>query len=222
MRSAIVVFPGSNCDNDLFKALKCLTKNKIHFLWHKEKNLPNDIDIIFLPGGFSYGDYLRSGAIASNSPIMNEVIKFINKGGYVVGICNGFQILTETKILPGILLRNQKIKFICGVQKIKISSNKTIFTQNLSKKKSIIKIPISHHDGNYFCDSKTLNELEDEERVVFRYIKNPNGSLNNIAGIVSKNRRVLGMMPHPERPNKNFNKGISGKSIFVSMISNFN
>ena len=222
MKSAIVIFPGSNCDKDLFKALKETTKNKVYFIWHKEKLLPHDIDVVFLPGGFSYGDYLRSGAIASKSPIMNEVIKFANKGGYVVGICNGFQILTETKILPGVLLRNKKIKFICEIQKIQICSKNSIFTNKINEKNSIIKVPISHHDGNYFSDNKTLDELESEERVVFRYTKNPNGSLNNIAGIISKNRRVLGMMPHPERPNNKFNKGVSGKKLFISMIKNFN
>ena len=222
MKSAIIVFPGSNCEIDLKSALKKTSKKKIELLWHKEKSLPKNLDIIFLPGGFSYGDYLRSGAIASKSPIMSEVIKFANNGGYIFGICNGFQILTETKILPGVLLRNQHIKFICNIQKISISSYDTIFTNNISLKKNTLKIPISHHDGNYFCNNEILKELKEEDRIVFKYLKNPNGSISDIAGIVSKNRRVLGMMPHPERPNKNFEDGNSGQEIFNSILKFFN
>ncbi len=222
MKSAIVVFPGSNCEIDLKSALDKTSKNKTELLWHKEKNLPKNLDIIFLPGGFSYGDYLRSGAIASKSPIMSEVIKFANNGGYIFGICNGFQILTETKILPGVLQRNKHIKFICNIQKILISSYNTIFTGNISLKKNTLKIPISHHDGNYYCNNEILKELQEEDRIVFKYLKNPNGSLNDIAGIVSKNRRVLGMMPHPERPNEKFKDGNSGQGIFNSILNYFN
>lgn len=207
MKYGIVVFPGSNCDHDAWHAASDIAKADTEFLWHKDTEIPSDVDCIILPGGFSYGDYLRCGAISRFSPIMKEVISFANKGGYVMGICNGFQILTEAGLLPGALLRNTSLTFLGKDILIKTTNNSSAFTSEL-KMDEILRIPIAHNEGNYFADPETIEELESQNRVAFRYCNengtadastNPNGSINNIAGILNKSGNVLGMMPHPER-----------------------
>jgi phosphoribosylformylglycinamidine synthase len=207
MRFGVVVFPGSNCDHDAYYALSVNAGFDTKYLWHKDTSIPNDIDCIVLPGGFSYGDYLRCGAIAQFSPIMKEVKSFAQKGKYVIGICNGFQILTESGLLPGALLRNESLNFICKDVYLNVVNENTVFTNELHKG-DILKIPVAHGEGNYFADNDTIKSLEDNGQVIFRYCSqngviseqyNPNGSVNNIAGIISNNGNVLGMMPHPER-----------------------
>jgi phosphoribosylformylglycinamidine synthase subunit PurQ / glutaminase len=216
--SAVITFPGSNCDQDLEQALK-LVSSKTSKIWHADTELPSNLDLIAVPGGFSYGDYLRSGAIAANSKIMTEVKKFAEKGGYVIGICNGFQILTETQILPGTLLRNKNLKFLSKLTKLKIENNSSKFT-NQYQNQQIIDIPIAHHDGNYFCSDDELKSLQDNQQIAFTYQDNPNGSIANIAGIFNKRKNVLGMMPHPERAiNKILANGDQGLDLFKSLIS---
>lgn len=193
----IIVFPGSNCDHDAYFAFKDILGVDTKFLWHKEGSI-GDRNIIILPGGFSYGDYLRSGAIARFSNIMQDVIRFANNGGIVLGICNGFQILCETGLLPGALMRNRDLKFICKNVSLKVENNKSIFTYKYEIKENI-NIPIAHGEGNYYCDEDTLTELISNNQILFRYNNNPNGSVEDIAGIQNRKRNVLGMMPHPER-----------------------
>ncbi len=206
MKSAVITFPGSNCDRDAVVALKKVG-SEVKNVWHKETELDNDLDLIVVPGGFSYGDYLRSGAMASISPVMQEVKRMSEKGVRVLGICNGFQILTEAGLLPGALLKNRNTKFICKTVTLRVENNETDFTKSY-KKHQVIRIPIAHMDGNYFADSDILKKLEDKDEVAFRYVSesasvsdssNPNGSLLNIAGIFNDKKNVLGMMPHPER-----------------------
>jgi phosphoribosylformylglycinamidine synthase len=206
MKSAIIVFPGSNCDRDAYDALK-LVSNKIQKIWYNETSLDNDLDLIVIPGGFSFGDYLRSGAMASISPIISEVKRLSQRGVKILGICNGFQILTETGLLPGVLLRNSKMKFICRKVIIRVENNQSAFTKKY-KNRQIINIPIAHMDGNYYADNSTLKMIEDHEMIAFKYVdeignvsdnSNPNGSLLNIAGVYNKEKNILGMMPHPER-----------------------
>ncbi|MCX6161663.1 MAG: phosphoribosylformylglycinamidine synthase subunit PurQ [Ignavibacteriae bacterium] len=196
-RVGIVVFPGSNCDHDAYYAFKDIVKADTKFIWHKEGNT-GDRNIIILPGGFSYGDYLRCGAISKFSNIMKDVVRFANNGGVVIGICNGFQILCESGLLPGALLRNERLQFVCKTVSLKVENNKSIFSFNY-KIKEDINIPIAHGEGNYFCDDVTLTELIGNNQILFTYNDNPNGSVFNIAGIQNKGRNVLGMMPHPER-----------------------
>jgi phosphoribosylformylglycinamidine synthase subunit PurQ / glutaminase len=193
----VVVFPGSNCDHDAYYVFKEIIKADTKFLWHKDGSI-GDRNIIILPGGFSYGDYLRCGAISRFSPIMQDVVRFANKGGIVIGICNGFQILCESGLLPGTLLRNANLKFVCKTVSLKVENNKSIFTSNYGIKEDI-NIPIAHGEGNYFCDEDTLTDLISNNRILFRYNDNPNGSIYDIAGIQNEKRNVLGMMPHPER-----------------------
>jgi phosphoribosylformylglycinamidine synthase subunit PurQ / glutaminase len=193
----VVVFPGSNCDHDAYFVFKELIKADTKFLWHKEGSI-GDRNIIILPGGFSYGDYLRCGAISRFSNIMKDVVRFANNGGIVIGICNGFQILCESGLLPGTLLRNINLKFICKTVSLKVENNKSIFTGNFGIKEDI-NVPIAHGEGNYFCDDDTLTDLISNNRILFRYNDNPNGSIYDIAGIQNAGRNVLGMMPHPER-----------------------
>ncbi|MCI0473852.1 MAG: phosphoribosylformylglycinamidine synthase subunit PurQ [Ignavibacteria bacterium] len=193
----IVVFPGSNCDHDAYYAFKDLVGTDTKFLWHKEGSV-GDRNIIVLPGGFSYGDYLRCGAIARFSNIMQDVIRFANNGGIVIGICNGFQVLCELGLLPGALLRNENLKFICKTVTLKVENNKSIFTYKYGIKEEI-EIPIAHGEGNYYCDDDTLTELTANNQILFTYSGNPNGSRNSIAGIQNVRRNVMGMMPHPER-----------------------
>ncbi len=196
-RAGIVVFPGSNCDHDAFYVFKNILNVDTKFLWHKEGSI-GDRNIVILPGGFSYGDYLRCGAISRFSNIMGDIVKFANKGGIVIGICNGFQVLCEIGLLPGVLLRNKNLKFICDTVSLKVENNKSIFTGEYEIKE-FINIPIAHGEGNYFCDDETLADLISNNQIMFRYNENPNGSLYDIAGIQNLGRNVLGMMPHPER-----------------------
>lgn len=222
----VVVFPGSNCDHDAYYANKKILGYDSEFLWHKETDLKSS-DVIILPGGFSYGDYLRTGAIARFSPIMNSVINFANNGGIVIGICNGFQILLEAELLPGVLLKNNSTKFICKDVYVKVETKNTIFTNSLSSE--VLKIPIAHGDGNYFANDDVLKEILDNDQIVFKYSSingeinenvNPNGSKFNIAGITNKNRNVLGMMPHPERSTDPILNKSDGGSIFNSIANN--
>lgn len=218
MKFGIVVFPGSNCDWDCYHVVTDVLKQKARFIWHKETKLP-PTDCLILPGGFSYGDYLRTGAIARFSPLMNEVVKFANGGGRVVGICNGFQILTEADLLPGALMRNAGLKFICDTVSLRIENNKTPFTKRYTLY-APVRLPIAHGDGNYFADEETLNRLEGEGQIVFRYDPvNPNGSQRNIAGIVNAKGNVLGMMPHPERCSEAALGNEDGRKVFESLIS---
>ena len=219
MRSGVVVFPGSNCDRDLESAISSQAFNTCQMLWHKETTLPNNLDILFIPGGFSFGDYLRCGAIAASSPIMKSILKFAQNGGYIVGICNGFQILTEAGLLEGTLLRNSKLNFICKQQSVVVTNNGSIITKNFSNGE-ILHLPIAHHDGNYFADDDTLNKIEGNGQVLFRYADNPNGSKNNIAGIMSENHRVIGLMPHPERAVNEVLGSSDGSKIFKSLFEN--
>ncbi|MDH3267759.1 MAG: phosphoribosylformylglycinamidine synthase subunit PurQ [Ignavibacteria bacterium] len=223
----VVVFPGSNCDHDTYYVLKKMLDLDVIFLWHKQATL-DGCDVIILPGGFSYGDYLRTGAIARFSPIMNEVIKFANDGGYVLGICNGFQILLEAGLLPGVMIRNESLNFVCKDVYLKIENKKTVFTKGINGK-SFLKIPIAHGEGNYFTDQKTLTELDDNNQIVFKYCSsdgliineaNPNGSVMNIAGITNKQGNVMGMMPHPERSSDSVLGKMDGSLIFRAMVNN--
>ena len=224
MKYAVVVFPGSNCDHDMFYALKKVMKFQVDFIWHQDVSLDN-YNAVVLPGGFSYGDYLRAGAVARFSPIMNEVIRFAGKGKPVLGICNGFQILTECGLLPGALMRNQDLRFVCRHVYIRTENSDTRFTSFLQPK-SVLKIPIAHGEGNYFIDQEGLKALADNQQIIFRYVDqngditpeaNPNGSLDNIAGIINKQGNVLGMMPHPERAMELLLGSDDGRSIFESL-----
>lgn len=215
MKIAIIVFPGSNCDQDCFRSVKKITGADVFFLWHKETSLKN-ADAIIVPGGFSYGDYLRSGAIARFSPVMKEVIAAAGKGLPVLGICNGFQILTEAGLLPGVLMRNQSLHFICDTLSIKLETTRTVFTKK-SKEGTVYQLPIAHMDGNYFIDADGLKSLQDNQQIVFRYVGNPNGSLADIAGVCNKAGNIMGLMPHPERVCEDVLGGTDGKFIFESL-----
>ncbi len=226
MKYSIVIFPGSNCDHDAYNAIKKNLGYNAEFIWHKEGSLPKDTDCVLLPGGFAHGDYLRCGAIARFSPIMNDVTKFAEKGGYIIGICNGFQVLTESHLLPGALLRNRDLNFICEDIYLTCCNTNTAFT-NLVPTDRPLRIPISHGEGNYYADKDTIDELESNNRIIFRYsnIKgevtpesNPNGSINNIAAIINKEGNILGMMPHPERYCDNILGCEDGKYIFQSLF----
>lgn len=197
-RAAVVTFPGSNCDRDMAVALEAVSGNPALRVWHGDPDLPDRLDLIALPGGFSYGDYLRSGAMAANSPIMRAVIAAADRGVPVLGVCNGFQVLTEARLLPGALLRNAGQRFICRTAALTVENARSLFTSGYTAGEQI-RIPVAHHDGNYFADAETLDRLESEGRVAFRYAENCNGSARDIAGVLSDNGRVLGMMPHPER-----------------------
>ena len=216
MKFAIIVFPGSNCDYDAYYALKNIGFD-VKFIWHKEKKL-DDFDGILIPGGFSYGDYLRTGAIAKFSPIMQSVIEQSKKGKIIIGICNGFQILIESGLLPGALITNKNIQFISKQVSLKINSYNSIFTDKISKEKKIIKMPIAHKQGNYIANKNTLKALEDNDQIIFKYKNNPNGSISNIAGITNKKRNILGMMPHPERASDSLLGCNDGRLIFKSII----
>jgi phosphoribosylformylglycinamidine synthase subunit PurQ / glutaminase len=224
MKFGVVVFPGSNCDHDTYHVISKVIGQPVDFIWHKEQEIDR-FDAIILPGGFSYGDYLRTGAIARFSPVMKSVVEFANAGGLVLGICNGFQILCESGLLPGGLLRNRDLKFICEHINIRVETSDTPFTSACSVGQ-VISIPIAHGEGNFFCDRRTLDELEGEGRIIFRYCDanglvnadaNPNGSLNNIAGICNRDRNVLGMMPHPERASESLLGCNDGRIILLSM-----
>jgi phosphoribosylformylglycinamidine synthase subunit PurQ / glutaminase len=228
VKFGVVVFPGSNCDHDAYYAAKKIMQQDAVFLWHKEAHL-RDVDVIVLPGGFSYGDYLRCGAIARFSPIMKEVVRFANEGGTVIGICNGFQVLVEAGLLPGALLRNASLKFVCDYLHVRVENAATQFT-NACSTGEVLALPIAHGDGNYFADAETIAELEANNQIVFRYCDaggnvvpeaNPNGSIGNIAGIINAGGNVLGMMPHPERAVDPLLHHIDGQKVFRSIIDAF-
>lgn len=219
MRAAVIQFPGSNCDRDMAVGFnRAAGANAAKMVWHKDSSLPDGLDIIGIPGGFSFGDYLRCGAIAARSPIMNAVIDFANKGGYVIGVCNGFQVLTESRLLPGVLMRNSGLKYICKDVDLRVATTDSDYTSAYTADDKI-RIPVAHHDGNYNADADTLAALQDGDRIAFRYVTNPNGSVDDIAGVLSENRRVLGMMPHPERLNDAELGGTDGSKLFESLAS---
>lgn len=225
MRAAVIVFPGSNCDRDVAVALEAVTGRAPAMVWHADADLPT-ADLIVLPGGFSYGDYLRSGAMAAHSPIMRAVVAAARQGVPVLGICNGFQILTEAGLLPGVLMRNRDLKFLCRDVHLRVEHADTLFTSRYGAGE-VIRMPIAHHDGNYFADGETLARLEGEGRIVLRYCDadgqltaaaNPNGSQHHIAGIADASGRVLGLMPHPERLAEHALGGIDGRPLFESVL----
>jgi phosphoribosylformylglycinamidine synthase subunit PurQ / glutaminase len=225
MKFGVLVFPGSNCDHDTYNVVSEIAQQPVTLLWHDSPSLEN-CDAILVPGGFAYGDYLRTGAIARFSPVMQSVKRFAADGGLVLGICNGFQILTEAGLLPGALMRNAGLKYICKQVYLRTETTDTPFTQTL-RKGEVVKIPIGHMEGNYFCDPDTLAKLERDDRIVFRYSTqageitpeaNPNGSLGNIAGILNEGRNVLGMMPHPDRSSESLLGSVDGYKIFASMV----
>jgi phosphoribosylformylglycinamidine synthase subunit PurQ / glutaminase len=226
LRSAVIVFPGSNCDRDVLTVMQQQGLNP-QTVWHDDSELPEGLDLVVLPGGFSYGDYLRCGAMAARSPIMQSVIQYANKGGYVLGICNGFQVLTESGLLPGTLMRNDHLKFNCKETTLRVEANNTAFTSGY-KKGQLINLPIAHAEGNYFADAETLKALNDNHQIAFRYVNadgetttdaNPNGALENIAGITNKKKNVLGLMPHPERHADAALGGTDGAAMFQSLLA---
>jgi phosphoribosylformylglycinamidine synthase len=217
MKGAVLVFPGSNCDRDAVTALARVSGRDPVRVWHTETMLPKGLDLVVVPGGFSYGDYLRSGAMAAVSPVMNALQAFAAGGGHVLGICNGFQILTEARILPGALLRNTGQRFVCRLQPLTVAGNQSAFTRGYAPG-ATLALPIAHHDGNYFADDATLDRLEGDGLVAFRYRDNPNGSARDIAGVLSPNRRVLGLMPHPERAVGGTETGADGRLLFEGLL----
>ncbi len=216
MKSAVIVFPASNCDRDAAVALEGMTGKKPAMVWHQDNALP-DVDLVVLPGGFSYGDYLRSGAMASQSAVMKAVKAHAEKGGAVLGICNGFQVLTESGLLPGALMRNAGLKFVCRPVALTVEETQSAFTRKYEKGQDVV-FPVAHGDGNYYADEETLNRLEGEGRVMFRYRDNPNGSIRDIAGILNEKRNVMGLMPHPERVVDPLTGGTDGRALFQSLI----
>ncbi|GGK37719.1 phosphoribosylformylglycinamidine synthase subunit PurQ [Deinococcus malanensis] len=216
MKTAVIQFPGSNCDADALHAARLLLDNGAEFVWHTAGELPEGTELVFLPGGFSYGDHLRSGAIAARSPIMAAVKEHADRGGFVLGVCNGFQVLTESGLLPGALSRNRELHFMCKPVHLRVENNATAFTGAYAQGQ-VIEVPIAHGEGNYYADAATIAELEQQGRVVFRYADNPNGSLNDIAGIVSERGNVLGMMPHPERAVELLLGSEDGRGLFESL-----
>jgi phosphoribosylformylglycinamidine synthase len=212
----VIVFPGSNCDHDAYYAVQSVLGQPATFLWHESHDLES-CDVVIVPGGFAYGDYLRTGAIARFSPVMESVARFAAGGGLVLGICNGFQILCEAGLLPGALMRNAGLKFICKPVPVRVEITDTPFT-NACQKGEVLTLPIAHMDGNYFCDETTLAALRRDERIVFRYVANPNGSLDDIAGICSPGRNVLGLMPHPERASEALLGSSDGFKVFQSLV----
>jgi phosphoribosylformylglycinamidine synthase I len=216
MKAAVITFPGSNCDRDLAVAF-ANAGAQVHKVWHKDVALPDGVDVVAVPGGFSFGDYLRCGAIAAQSPIGAAVRAHAARGGYVLGICNGFQVLTEMGLLPGALMRNAGLKFICKSVALQVKSTNSVFTNGYAPGQTVT-IPVAHHDGNYTADADVVARLQGEDRVAFTYVDNPNGSMASIAGILSDNRRVLGMMPHPERAAEGAHGGTDGSVLFRSVV----
>jgi phosphoribosylformylglycinamidine synthase I len=225
MKFGVIVFPGSNCDHDSYYAVNSAAGQPVTFLWHESNDLEG-CDAVIVPGGFAYGDYLRTGAIAKFAPIMESLAKFAASGGLVIGICNGFQILCEAGLLPGALMRNAGLKYVCRQVHLRVESTNTPFTHDLGKGE-VLQIPIGHMEGNYYCDSETLAQLQRDERIIFRYATakgeiteeaNPNGSLDNIAGICNEGRNVLGMMPHPDRSSEAMLGSADGLKIFQGMV----
>lgn len=223
-RAAVITFPGSNCDRDMASALEAVSGQPALRVWHADADLPDRLDLIALPGGFSYGDYLRSGAMAATSPIMRAVITAAERGVPVLGVCNGFQVLTEAGLLPGALLRNAGQRFVCRTVALTVENTASPFTAGFAAGETI-RVPVAHHDGNYFADAETLNQLESEGRVAFRYAEAVNGSARDIAGVLSANGRVLGMMPHPERAIEPAAVaalgGADGRRLFENILANF-
>ena len=217
MRAAVIQFPGSNCDRDMAVAIHGVTGAETHIVWHRETDLPRALDLIAIPGGFSYGDYLRSGAMAARSPVMQAVVKAAGRGVPVLGVCNGFQILTEAGLLPGALMRNSGIRFVCCDVRLTVENNQSLFTGGYDRGEEIT-IPVAHHDGNYFADDAMLDRLEGEGRVAFRYSEPVNGSARNIAGLLNDAGNVLGMMPHPERMIEPVHGGSDGRRLFEKLI----
>jgi phosphoribosylformylglycinamidine synthase len=225
MKSAVIVFPGSNCDRDMAVALEHASGRKAEMVWHKDASLPEGLDIVAVPGGFSFGDYLRCGAIAARSPIMRAVADFAKTGGHVLGVCNGFQVLCESGLLPGVLMQNAGLKFVCRDVHLKVATTDSPFT-NAYGNGGVIRIPIAHHEGNFIAEDAVLKRLETEDRIAFTYCRpdgtpgdNPNGAMRDIAGILSENRRVLGMMPHPERLSDASLGGTDGAKLFDSLVN---
>jgi phosphoribosylformylglycinamidine synthase I len=216
MKAAVVTFPGSNCDRDLAVAFEG-AGFEVTKVWHKDTALPAGVDVVGVPGGFSFGDYLRCGAIAAQSPISGAIRAHVEKGGYVLGICNGFQVLTEMGLLPGVLMRNATLKFVCRTVTLKVATTQSDFT-SAYKLGQAIQIPIAHHDGNYTIDEAGLARLKGEDRIAFTYGHNPNGSMADIAGVLSENRRVVGMMPHPERATEAALGSSDGRGLFASLM----
>jgi len=218
MKSALVVFPGSNRDRDMIAAICAISGSSPALVWHQESELP-PCDIVIIPGGFSYGDYLRAGAIAARSPIMAAIARAAQRGVKVLGVCNGFQILTEAGLLPGTLMRNASLRFVCHNVKLEITNNRTPFTSHYQKGQ-IISCPVAHHDGNYFVRPETLREIEDNDQVAFRYAQNsnPNGSINDIAGVLNREKNVLGLMPHPENLIEKAHGGTDGRALFEALF----
>ena len=225
MKFGVVIFPGSNCDQDSYYCIKNVIGQPVSYIWHQETDV-SDYDCIILPGGFSYGDYLRTGAVARFSPVMQSVIEHVKRGGRLIGICNGFQILCEAHLLPGALITNNRLKFICKFVNLKVENNTSDFT-HLYRKGEILQIPVAHHSGCYYADSDTIKELEDNDQVLFRYCddngccneeSNINGSVNNIAGLISKEGNVAGMMPHPERAVEDLLTSTDGIRVFASLV----
>ena len=217
MKSAVIVFPGSNCDRDMAVAIEQASGTKPIMLWHRETEIPEGVDLIAVPGGFSYGDYLRSGAMASRSPVMAAVKAAAERGVYVLGVCNGFQVLTETGLLPGALMRNAGIHFVCRDVALTVENSQSAFT-SLYEKGERLTIPVAHHDGNYFADTATLDRLEGEGRIAFRYAEVVNGSARDIAGILNEGGNVLGMMPHPERATEAAHGRTDGARMFKGLV----
>ena len=217
MKSAVIVFPGSNCDRDLAVAFEAATGSKPTMVWQRDTELPDDIDLIGVPGGFSYGDYLRSGAMAARSPVMQAVARAADRGAFVLGICNGFQVLTESGLLPGALLRNAGGHFVCRDVALTVENAQSAFTSRYAAGEAI-SFPVAHHDGNYFADDATLDRLEGEGRVALRYAQNINGSARNIAGVLNEAGNVLGMMPHPERVVEAAHGNTDGQRLFAGLV----
>ncbi|MBQ2261053.1 MAG: phosphoribosylformylglycinamidine synthase subunit PurQ [Loktanella sp.] len=216
MRAAVVVFPGSNCDRDMAVALRAAGAD-VTMVWHKDASLPDAVDLVAIPGGFSFGDYLRCGAIAAQSPICRAVVAHAHRGGYVLGVCNGFQVLTETQLLPGALMRNSGLKFICKAVDLTVETADSAFTAGYQTGQGI-RLPVAHHDGNYTVDPAILAQMQGEDRIAFRYASPLNGSVADIAGVLSENRRVLGMMPHPERAVDAGHGGTDGQALFRELV----
>jgi phosphoribosylformylglycinamidine synthase len=215
MRAAVIVFPGSNCDRDMAVALGAAGAD-VQMVWHKDATLP-DVDLVAVPGGFSFGDYLRCGAIAAQSPICKGLVAHVERGGYALGVCNGFQVLTETGLLPGALMRNADLKFICKTVGLDVATSDSAFTEGYNAGDTV-GFPVAHHDGNYTIDDAGLKTLQDQDRIAFTYADNPNGSVADIAGVLSENRRVLGMMPHPERAIDAGHGGTDGQALFRGLL----